>query len=419
MQADNKMKVSLIFGTRPEAIKFAPVIRAMRKSERFEPHVCVTGQHREMLDQVMDCFELTSDVDLALMRSNQTLGGLSSRLMEKLDQYLRDQQPELVLVQGDTATAFVGALAAYYQRIPVGHLEAGLRTFNLYSPWPEEGNRALISRIADLHFAPTQMEAQFLEREGIDSKKIFVTGNTVVDALLWMTERLEKTKVTIPGLPVGLYESDQPLVLITGHRRENFGEGFASMCRAIARLAKRFPGVQFVYPVHLNPRVRKPVFDILGKIGSAKQWSGNIHIIEPLAYDKFVAMMDRSTLILTDSGGIQEEAPSLGKPVLVMRDTTERQQAVLAGTVKLVGTCEQTIVREATRLLAVQEAYDEMAQAHNPYGDGFTTARLMYICESFLRPERVLEDTTPSFAHPTPISQLPVREQTHELDPAA
>lgn len=373
------IKVSIVFGTRPEAIKLAPVILAMRADSRFDCRVCVTAQHREMLDQVLTAFGIRPETDLNLMKSDQGLGKLTSTAIFELDQYLARERPHLVVVQGDTTTAFCGALAAFYHHIPVGHIEAGLRTGDMNAPWPEEANRVLVSRIAALHFAPTEKAKQNLLIEGIGPDKIWVTGNTVIDALFIALEKVKAAPPEIPGLvpdALGLSNSS-PFVLITGHRRESFGPGFESICRAIAELANRFPNVQFVYPVHLNPNVREPVGRILGTQGRPAR---NIHLIDPLSYLPFIALLERCTLVLTDSGGIQEEAPSLGKPVLVMRDKTERPEAIEAGTVRLVGTDFNTIVDETARLLTDRVAYDQMARAINPYGDGKATGRILDAC---------------------------------------
>jgi len=373
------IKVSIVFGTRPEAIKLAPVILAMRADRRFDCRVCVTAQHREMLDQVLTVFGITPETDLNLMKANQSLGKLTSTAIFELDQYLSTERPHLVIVQGDTTTAFCGALAAFYHHIPVGHVEAGLRTGDMNAPWPEEANRVLVSRIAELHFAPTEKAKQNLLAEAVAPDKIWVTGNTVIDALFLALEKVKAVPPEIPGLnPSALGLSNtSPLVLITGHRRESFGPGFESICRAIAELAARFPNVQFVYPVHLNPNVREPVGRILGTQGKPTK---NIHLIEPLSYLPFIALLERCTLVLTDSGGIQEEAPSLGKPVLVMRDKTERPEAIEAGTVRLVGTDFNAIVDETSRLLTDHAAYDQMARAINPYGDGKATGRILDAC---------------------------------------
>lgn len=389
-------RVSIIFGTRPEAIKLCPLVLAMLDHGGVAPHVCVTGQHREMLDQVLDVFGIVPDADLNLMRPNQTLAGLTSRAIAAIDEYLQEAQPDMVIVQGDTTTVFCAALCAFYRNIPVGHVEAGLRTFNKWSPFPEEINRVLSTRVADLHFAPTETAQHNLIQEKIPIDNIHVTGNTVIDALLFAVERVRKTPPVVAGLPDSLQpgssqkESERPpVVLITGHRRENFGVGFENICLAIARLAKRFPEMHFVYPMHLNPNVREPVNRLLGKDPSAAGSSTadgkqNIHLIEPLSYLPFVAMMDRATLVLTDSGGVQEEAPSLGKPVLVMRDTTERPEAVDMGTVKLVGTDPEVIIDNVTTLLTDKKAYATMANAVNPYGDGKACGRILRAIEDFM-----------------------------------
>ena len=377
-----KFKVSIIFGTRPEAIKLSPVILEFKKQAEFDCSVCVTAQHREMLDQVLQVFDISPDHDLDLMRHDQTLSALTSRAIEAIDNYLALERPDLVLVQGDTTTVLSAALASFYRHVPVGHVEAGLRTWNLDSPWPEEANRVLTGRIATLHFAPTEVGRQNLLIEGVRADRIFVTGNTVIDALLLAIEKIKTSPPEIPGLPDGAMTAlnGSRMVLITGHRRENFGNGFQSICESIAELARRFPDVQFVYPVHLNPNVREPVTNILGSGSTA-----NIHLIEPLPYYPFVAMMNRATLILTDSGGIQEEAPSLGKPVLVMRDTTERPEAVSGGTAKLVGADFRRIVAETSRLLTDEASYDAMSCKSNPYGDGIAAARIVRICGEFLQ----------------------------------
>ena len=372
-------KISVIFGTRPEAIKLAPVVLALRSDSRFACDVCVTAQHRQMLDQVLAAFAIAPDDDLDLMVPEQTLAGLTARAVEAIDRHLAEAKPDLVLVQGDTTTTFCAALAAFYRHIPVGHVEAGLRTGDLESPWPEEANRVLTTRLVRLHFAPTAANRSNLLREGVPDDRIVVTGNTVIDALFLALAIVKAARPAIPGLEDGVVDGTQPLVLITGHRRENFGPGFEAICRAIAELAARFPATAFVYPVHLNPNVRRPVDAIL-RAGGA----GNVHLVEPLPYLPFVAMMNRATVILSDSGGVQEEAPSLGKPVLVMRDTTERPEAVAAGTVELVGTDQRAIVDATSRLLADRAAYDAMARAINPYGDGKATGRIVGACAEFL-----------------------------------
>ena len=386
-------KISIIFGTRPEAIKLVPVILGLRKENWCDGRVCVTGQHRQMLDQVLDGFGIQPDADLAVMRPNQTLGGLTARALKALDAYLASKKPDLVLVQGDTTTVFCATLAAFYHHIPVGHVEAGLRTWNLQAPWPEEANRVLTSRLAALHFAPTETARQNLLKEGVASERIHVTGNTVIDALWLALEKIKINPPAIPGLPGESMESFRaaPVVVITGHRRENFGEGFENICQAIADLARRFPRVNFVYPVHLNPNVREPVLRILKPthpvIRKPSSAIENVHLIEPLPYLAFVELMNQAKLILTDSGGVQEEAPSLGKPVLVMRDTTERPEAVEAGTVRLVGTDRERIVQSVSQLLTDPTAYGAMARATNPYGDGNASRRIIAACKRLLLSE--------------------------------
>ena len=373
-----RKRVAFIFGTRPEAIKLCPVISAMREHGELEPLVCVTGQHREMLDQVLEVFSVVPHVDLNLMRPNQTLGGLTSRAIAAIDDFLQQHKPDVVVVQGDTTTVFCAALCAFYHKIPIAHVEAGLRTGDKHSPFPEEANRVLTSRLADLHFAPTDTSRGNLLSEGVSEDQVLVTGNTVIDALLVAVERVRCQPPVVPGLPLDLLEKsgDMPVVLITGHRRENFGSGFENICLAIADLARRFPQTQFVYPVHLNPNVREPVYRLLGGLGDEGSLA-NVHLIPPLDYLPFVWLMDRSVLVLTDSGGVQEEAPSLGKPVLVMRDTTERPEAVEMGTVRLVGTDSDVIIRETSELLTNPSAYDAMAKAVNPYGDGRASGRIV------------------------------------------
>jgi len=366
-------KVSLIFGTRPEAIKLCPLALELRKHPEFQTHVCVTGQHRQMLDQVLGVFGVTPDADLSLMQPDQTLAGLTARAVTAIDGYLAECRPDIVVVQGDTTTSFCGALAAFYQRIRVAHVEAGLRTWNKASPFPEEINRVMTSRIADVHFAPTAWSKENLIREGIPENRVFVTGNTVIDALHIAIEAVRRCPPEIGGIPRELLSRDAgPLVLITGHRRENFGRGFRNLCEAIADLALRFPDTAFVYPVHLNPNVRKPVFDVLSG-------RDNVHLIEPLNYLSFVALMERSTLVLTDSGGVQEEAPGLGKPVLVMRDTTERPEAVRTGLVTLTGTDRDAVVANASMLLKRGQSREPMSPADNPYGDGRACKRIVAV----------------------------------------
>jgi UDP-N-acetylglucosamine 2-epimerase (non-hydrolysing) len=380
------IKTSIIFGTRPEALKLAPVILALRKERDFEARVCVTGQHRQMLDQVLDTFEIEPDCDLNLMIPDQSLAGLTARGIEAVDRYLAKDQPDLVLVQGDTTTTLCAALAAFYRQVPVGHLEAGLRTWNVRAPWPEEANRVLVSRLAAVHFAPTEVSRQNLLREGVAGETIFVTGNTGIDALFLAREKVHSKPPVILGLPTWLQPCNTEcngasrLVLITGHRRENFGRGFENICRSIAELAQLFPDTQFIYPVHLNRNVREPVMRLLGARGPNSTLLPNVHLLEPLPYLAFVGILERATIILTDSGGIQEEAPSLGKPVLVMRETTERPEGVEAGTVRLVGTDPGKIVAEMSRLMTDRQAYEYMARAHNPYGDGHATERIIAAC---------------------------------------
>ena len=358
-------KVMLVFGTRPEAIKMAPLAKAFQEDkEHFETRVCVTGQHRELLDQVLQIFQIHPDADLDIMKQGQDLYDVTARVLTGMREVLSREKPDIVLVHGDTTTSMAAALAAFYQQIAVGHVEAGLRTRNIYSPWPEEMNRQLTGRIATWHFAPTALSRENLLAEGVDERRIYVTGNTVIDALYWVLQR---------GGICRDNPTERRMVLITGHRRENFGEGFLSVCRAIRTLALRFPDVDFVYPMHLNPHVRKPIREVLG---DGKECA-NLHLTEPMDYVGFVQTMARSTLVLTDSGGIQEEAPGLGKPVLVMRDTTERPEALAAGTVKLVGTDYDTIVAEVSTLLQDEEAYQRMSRAVNPYGDGKACQRIL------------------------------------------
>lgn len=366
------LKTLSIFGTRPEAIKMAPLVLELANDHRFESRVCVTAQHREMLDQVLELFELTPDFDLNIMKAGQTLTDVTTAIIQGLKPILEDFKPDVILVHGDTATTFAASLAAYYQQVPIAHVEAGLRTNDLYSPWPEEGNRRLTGTLAALHFAPTETSRQNLLKEGVASSAIHVTGNTVIDALLSVVDRLSS-----PASPLqaqfeeqfAFLPRDKRMVLITGHRRENFGGGFERICQALVNTAQQFPDVEFVYPVHLNPNVREPVKRLLAGIN-------NVHLIEPLDYLPFVYLMTRSYVILTDSGGIQEEAPALGKPVLVMRDTTERPEAVEAGTVKLVGTEVDSITHHLSELLSDEVAYQKMSFAHNPYGDGKACAHI-------------------------------------------
>lgn len=374
------IKALCVFGTRPEAIKMAPLALALIADERFDARVCVTGQHREMLDQVLELFELKPDFDLNIMKPGQDLTDVTSAILQGMKGVFSDFRPDIVLVHGDTATTFATTLAAYYQQIPVAHVEAGLRTGNLYSPWPEEANRKLTGALASIHFAPTETSQQNLLREGIPASSIEVTGNTVIDALLQVVAKLDQDS-ELQGLfkqQFSFLRPDSRLVLVTGHRRESFGDGFERICQSLAETAKAFPDVEIVYPVHLNPNVREPVNRLLAGVS-------NIHLIEPLEYLPFVYIMNRSYLILTDSGGIQEEAPSLGKPVLVMRDTTERPEAVDAGTVKLVGTDVEVITRNLNSLLTDAEAYRQMSFAHNPYGDGEACARIIETLSTILK----------------------------------
>ncbi|MFC6669110.1 non-hydrolyzing UDP-N-acetylglucosamine 2-epimerase [Marinobacterium aestuariivivens] len=365
------MKVLTVFGTRPEAIKMAPLALQLAADERFEAKVCVTAQHREMLDQVLGLFELEPEYDLNLMKPGQDLTDVTTGILQGLKAVLAEFKPDMVLVHGDTATTFATTLAAYYQQIPVGHVEAGLRTGNVYSPWPEEGNRKLTGALANIHFAPTATSRSNLLNEGIKESDIHVTGNTVIDALLEVVRKLDKDQSLAKAQSQGFdfLDDNRKMVLVTGHRRESFGGGFERICQALAETAEAHPDVQIVYPVHLNPNVQEPVHRLLVA-------HDNIHLIAPQDYLPFVYLMNRAHIILTDSGGIQEEAPSLGKPVLVMRDTTERPEAVEAGTVKLVGTDVATITRELNTLLTDRDAYNTMSYAHNPYGDGLACQRI-------------------------------------------
>ncbi len=373
------VKTLCVFGTRPEAIKMAPLALALHADPRFDAKVCVTGQHRQMLDQVLDLFDLIPDFDLNIMKPGQDLSDITSAILKGMKQVFSDFKPDVVLVHGDTATTFASTLAAYYHQIPVAHVEAGLRTGNMYSPWPEEGNRKLTGALATLHFAPTETSRQNLLREGV-TNGVEVTGNTVIDALLQVVTKLQKD-VTLQqsfARQFDFIRPDSRLVLVTGHRRESFGGGFERICQALAETAKGFPDIDIVYPVHLNPNVSEPVNRLLAGID-------NIHLIEPLDYLPFVYLMNRAYLILTDSGGIQEEAPSLGKPVLVMRDTTERPEAVEAGTVKLVGTDVTAIMSGLSTLLTDERTYQSMAYAHNPYGDGKACLRIIDTLNSVIK----------------------------------
>lgn len=375
----------LVFGTRPEAIKMAPLVKEFQKHpETFQTIVCATGQHREMLDQVLHLFDIKPDYDLNIMKQGQDLYDVTSRVLLGMRDVLKEANPDIVLVHGDTTTSTASALAAFYQQIPVGHVEAGLRTHDIYSPWPEEMNRLITGRIATYHFSPTALSKQNLLDEGISEESITVTGNTVIDALYMVVDKIKSDKqlgeeletlLRESGYDVNRLNGTRKLVLITGHRRENFGEGFISMCRAIKALTEKYPNVDFVYPMHLNPNVRKPIHEVFGEDLSDLD---NMFFIEPLEYLSFVYLMEKSAIVLTDSGGIQEEAPGLGKPVLVMRDTTERPEALEAGTVKLVGTDYDKIVNEVSALLDDREYYDKMSKAVNPYGDGKACGRIYF-----------------------------------------
>ncbi len=392
--------ILLVFGTRPEAIKMVPLVKTLQAHpERFKTVVCVTAQHRQMLDQVLHIFDIVPDYDLDIMKPNQDLYDVTSRVLLGMRDILKEVQPDVVLVHGDTTTSTAAALAAFYQQIPVGHVEAGLRTHNIYSPWPEEMNRQITGRITTHHFAPTPLAKQNLLRENVTENQIIVTGNTVIDALYMVVDKIKNDEalqkelagvLKEAGYDTARLDGERRLVLITGHRRENFGDGFISMCTAIRDLAAKYPDVDFVYPMHLNPNVRKPIHEVFGEIenhkpcalGSRLSALDNLYFIEPLEYLSFVYLMEKSTIVLTDSGGIQEEAPGLGKPVLVMRDTTERPEALKSGTVHLVGTNYDKIVGEVSTLLDDAEAYQRMSQAVNPYGDGKACNRIAKFLEN-------------------------------------
>jgi UDP-N-acetylglucosamine 2-epimerase (non-hydrolysing) len=374
-------KILIVFGTRPEAIKMAPVIKAFKKdTSNFQTKVCVTGQHREMLDQVLDIFEIKPEYDLNIMKAGQDLYDVTARVVTGMRDVLSDFKPDVVFVHGDTTTSSMTALAAFYKQIPVAHVEAGLRTHNIYSPWPEEVNRQITGRIAEYNFAPTETSKQNLLRENTPENKIFVTGNTVIDALYLVLDKIKTNKALNKtvldelnnklGNKVNLDSSK--FILVTGHRRENFGQGFLNICEALAEISEKHPDVEIIYPVHLNPNVQKPVYELLAN-------HNNIHLIEPLEYLPFVYLMSNSYLVLTDSGGIQEEAPGLGKPVLVMRDTTERPEAVDAGTVELVGTNKALIIEKVSELLTNNKKYEKMSTAHNPYGDGKASSKILKV----------------------------------------
>ena len=374
----------LVFGTRPEAIKMAPLVKEFQKQpKRVETVVCVTGQHREMLDQVLKIFDIKPDYDLNIMKQGQDLYDVTARVLTGMRDVLKEVKPDVVLVHGDTTTSTAAALAAFYQQIPVGHVEAGLRTHNIYSPWPEEMNRLLTGRLATYHFSPTPLSRNNLIKESVDDRNIIITGNTVIDALYWVVDKIKNNKeldnelediLSKAGYDVNRLNNGKKLVLITGHRRENFGDGFINMCTAIKDLTVKYPDLDFVYPMHLNPNVRKPIHEVFGENLSGLK---NMFFIEPLEYLSFVYLMEKSSIVLTDSGGIQEEAPGLGKPVLVMRDTTERPEALDAGTVKLVGPDYNKIVNEVSSLIDDKAAYEKMSKAVNPYGDGLACGRIV------------------------------------------
>ena len=369
-------KILIVFGTRPEAIKMVPLIKEFKKYNDFEIKICVSAQHRQMLDQVLNLFEIKPDYDLDIMRANQDLYDISSRVLLGMRDVMKDFCPNVVLVHGDTTTSFVGALAAFYQKIKIGHVEAGLRTNDLYSPFPEEANRQITGVLADFHFAPTQSARQNLIKENKNPNSIIVTGNTVIDALLLMIDKIEKNVnlryeiTSILRLKYSNFGSERKFILVTGHRRENFGDGFLNICDALKNIAQNNPEIDIVYPVHLNPNVQKPVKEILSNLS-------NVYLIDPLEYEKFVYLMSKSFFIITDSGGIQEEAPSLGKPVLVTRDTTERPEALQSGTVKLVGTNKNIIIKEAQNLILQKDEFEKMSKANNPYGDGKASERIV------------------------------------------
>lgn len=372
------IKVALVFGTRPEAIKLAPVFLELARRPAFEPLIWATAQHRQMLDQVLGVFGLEPDRDFNIMRAGQSLTDVTAAVLHEMEAAFAEEEPDCVVVQGDTTTAFAAALAAFYRQLPVAHVEAGLRTPNKFAPYPEEMNRRLVSSLADLHFAPTERARQNLLEEKAPADRVWVTGNTVIDALAIVAEKVRRDPPPRPrGFPEGAFDAGRKLILITGHRRENFGSGFESICRAISELAGRYPDCEFVYPVHLNPNVQVPVRRLLGG-------KGNVHLIDPLEYRPFVWAMDQCHFLLTDSGGIQEEAPYLGKPVLVMRETTERPEAIEAGTARLVGTDADRIVAECARLIEDAQAYEAMSRAHNPFGDGRASARIADRLELYL-----------------------------------
>lgn len=374
-----KIKVIVIFGTRPEAIKMAPVVKALESNSNFIIKTCVTAQHRHMLDQVLDFFEINPEYDLNIMRENQNINDITSRILTELDAVFDDFLPDYALVHGDTTTSMASSIAAFYKKINIGHVEAGLRTFNLYSPYPEEANRQIISVLSHINFVPTQDSEKNLLLE--NKKNIFITGNTVIDALVYTKNKLKSDKELLANVKAILDQqyvvNERKFILVTGHRRENFGQGFVNICNSIKRIANEFKDIDIVYPVHLNPNVKEPVNKILSQ-------EENVYLIEPLSYEIFIYLMDRSFFILTDSGGIQEESPALGKPVLVMRDTSERPEAIEAGTAKLVGTDSNRIFSEAKELLTNEQSYIKMSQAHNPYGDGFSSKKIVdALCEDY------------------------------------
>ena len=368
-------KIIIIFGTRPEAIKLCPLVIELKKfSDLFDVKICVTAQHRQMLDQILKIFEIKPDYDLNLMKANQTLFEITSTVLIETGNIIKDESPDMVIVQGDTTTTFASSLAAYYHQVKVGHVEAGLRTYEKYSPFPEEINRKLTGGIADIHFAATKQNQQNLIKEGIDAKNIFITGNTVIDSLLWMNQKIREENKTFTEL--NAIDFTKKIILITGHRRENFGQGFVNVCNGLKEIALNHNHIELVYPVHMNPNVQHTVFDILSGID-------NIKLIDPLDYEPFVFLMNKSYFIISDSGGIQEEAPSLGKPVLLTRDTTERPEAVSAGVVKLVGTSKETIVLESEKLLSNYDYYSSMANIQNPYGTGHACEKIAQILKEY------------------------------------
>ena len=372
-------KILIVFGTRPEAIKMAPLVKAFKNNNNFDTRVCVTAQHRQMLDQVLDIFEIVPEYDLNIMKAGQDLYDITANVLVGIRDVLTDFAPDVVFVHGDTSTTFSTSLAAYYAKVKVGHIEAGLRTYDIYSPWPEEGNRQLTGVLANYHFAPTAQSQQNLLKEGKDKNNIFVTGNTVIDALMYVVHRIDnqpelKQKIRAKISAQYPLETQRKVILVTGHRRENFGQGFINICEGLKLIALNNPEIDIVYPVHLNPNVQRPVNAILSNIE-------NVYLIDPLQYEEFIYLMSQAYFIITDSGGIQEEAPSLGKPVLVMRDTTERPEAIAAGTVKLVGRDKETLVKEAEKLIHDKSEYEIMSRAHNPYGDGKACERIVHLIQ--------------------------------------